>query len=159
MPHIQCTFQKKKVNGTSLHVLNLSIKIERSDAWYFDHRIVRLTSPNLNYCIIAGALLLYGSAFIRLPFTNDLLVWDIFCKVSTIFYVMFLSQLHTKRHQSASVLHLLYLQIESIMNCIGYSFMFGPILAKMWRIYYIFHNPSPQKKVRKCTMIAYPYNW
>ena len=25
--------------------------------------------------------------------------------------------------------------------------MFGPILAKMWRIYYIFHNPTPKKKV------------
>ena len=44
-------------------------------------RIVRLTSPNLNYSILAGALLMYGSAFVRLPYTSNLTVWDFSCKV------------------------------------------------------------------------------
>ena len=35
----------------------------------------------------------------------------------------------------------------TIVYCFGYTLIFGPILAKMWRIYYIFHNPSPKKKV------------
>ena len=33
------------------------------------------------------------------------------------------------------------------MNCFGYTLIFGPILAKMWRIHNIFHNPTSKKKV------------
>ena len=44
-------------------------------------RIVRLTSPNLNYCIIAGAILIYGSVFVSLPVTSSVSMWDIYCKV------------------------------------------------------------------------------
>ena len=44
-------------------------------------RIVRLTSPNLNYCIIAGAMLIYGSVFVSVPFSTSLVVWDACCKV------------------------------------------------------------------------------
>ena len=37
-----------------------------------DYRIVKLTSPNLNYVIIAGAFFSYGSIFLRmLPGTDD----------------------------------------------------------------------------------------
>ena len=37
---------------------------------YTTDRIVRLTSPNLNYCIIAGAILIYGSVFVSLPVSS-----------------------------------------------------------------------------------------
>ena len=30
---------------------------------------------------------------------------------------------------------------------IGYTIAFAAILSKMWRIYYIFHNPAPNKRV------------
>jgi hypothetical protein len=33
------------------------------------------------------------------------------------------------------------------MNCVGYVLLVAPVLAKMWRVYYIFHNPLKKKKV------------
>jgi gamma-aminobutyric acid type B receptor len=37
-------------------------------------------------------------------------------------------------------------QARSWLQTMGYFLCFGIILAKMWRVYYIFHNPSPKKK-------------
>ena len=34
------------------------------------------------------------------------------------------------------------------MTNVGYVLCFAPVLMKMWRVYYIFHNPAPNKKVR-----------
>lgn len=41
-------------------------------------------------------------------------------------------------------------QIRPWFASLGYSLCFGTINAKMWRVYYIFHNPKPSKmkKVR-----------
>ncbi len=39
------------------------------------------------------------------------------------------------------------MQLQTIMNSVGYVLVFAPVLVKMWRVYYIFHNPSPNKKV------------
>ena len=36
---------------------------------------------------------------------------------------------------------------------IGYALCYGTIIAKMWRIYYIFHNPTTKKKV--CLITQY----
>jgi gamma-aminobutyric acid type B receptor len=38
-------------------------------------------------------------------------------------------------------------QIEHGLLIIGYSLAFGAVLAKMWRVYQVFHNPTPNKKV------------
>ena len=46
---------------------------------------------------------------------------------------------------------LLLLQLQNWLNTIGYTLAFGTILAKMFRVYYIFNNPSPSKKVNKHT--------
>lgn len=47
----------------------------------YHYRIVRLTSPNLNYVIITGALLLYASVILYIfPSTNEFLV-TLFCQV------------------------------------------------------------------------------
>ena len=47
-------------------------------------RIIRLTSPNLNYFIITGALIMYGSVYIRMARTNNEAFWKINCHVRTI---------------------------------------------------------------------------
>ena len=39
----------------------------------------------------------------------------------------------------------------------GYLLAFGTVLAKMWRVYHIFHNPSPRKMVSVevvCSLVA-----
>ena len=49
------------------------------------------------------------------------------------------------------------MQLEHWLFAIGYSLAFGAVLAKMWRVFHIFHNPKPKKKVRKSFTI-YCYN-
>ena len=40
---------------------------------FYTHRIVKLISPNLNYFVIAGAILLYGLIYVRvLPIETEL---------------------------------------------------------------------------------------
>ena len=39
------------------------------------------------------------------------------------------------------------MQLHTWMYVLGYLLAFGTILAKMWRVYQIFHNPTPNKMV------------
>jgi gamma-aminobutyric acid type B receptor len=80
-------------------------------------KLIRLTSPNLNYFIIFGAILLYSISFFTLIESDN----DDFLLFSCITNVWAVS--------------------------LGISFCFSPILAKMLRIYRIFRNPKANKKV------------
>lgn len=42
---------------------------------------------------------------------------------------------------------IMFVQLQTWLFTIGYSLAFGAVLAKMWRIYQIFNNPKPKKKV------------
>ena len=42
------------------------------------------------------------------------------------------------------------LQIHPWFASLGYSLCFGTINAKMWRVFYIFHNPKPAKRKKVC---------
>ena len=46
-----------------------------------------------------------------------------------------------------------FLQVGYWLAMIGYTIAFSAVLAKMWRVYYIFHNPTPSKRVRKNTFL------
>ena len=46
------------------------------------YRIIRLTTPNLNYFIVCGALILYVSVYIRMARTNNATFWKVNCHVS-----------------------------------------------------------------------------
>jgi len=39
------------------------------------------------------------------------------------------------------------MQLHTWVYVLGYLLAFGTILAKMWRVYQIFHNPTPNKMV------------
>ena len=41
----------------------------------------------------------------------------------------------------------LLLQVRFYLQPIGFILTFGTVCAKMWRVYYIFHNPTTKKKV------------
>ena len=41
------------------------------------------------------------------------------------------------------------------MFTVGYSLAFGAVLAKMWRVFHIFHNPKPNKTVRQLPRHSY----
>ncbi|XP_064391124.1 gamma-aminobutyric acid type B receptor subunit 2-like [Halichondria panicea] len=79
-------------------------------------RVVKLTSPNINYFIIMGAYCHYISIYLRVLPSTDYTFTFVRCF------------------------------IVSTINTIGYSLAFSAILVKMGRVYYIFHNPSLGKK-------------
>ena len=42
---------------------------------------------------------------------------------------------------------LLYIQLQAFLTCVGYVLCFAPVLMKMFRVAYIFRNPTHKKKV------------
>lgn len=62
-----------------LHAIQSSVHI-----FFFICRVVRLTSPNLNYLIIAGALLLYASVVFIVTPTLEEETATIYCNVSVV---------------------------------------------------------------------------
>ncbi|XP_064388320.1 gamma-aminobutyric acid type B receptor subunit 2-like [Halichondria panicea] len=94
---------------------------------YRKTKIVRLTSPNLNYLIIIGCLFIYISVYWYLiPSTNTDVVLTSCC-----FQIGFLGS--------------------------GYFLLMGTIVAKLWRIYYIFRNPDSAKKraITDCQLVTF----
>ena len=79
-------------------------------------RLLKLASTKLNYIIGIGAILLYLDAVVIVLPSSD--------------------QLKTS----------IYYQIVPCLTAIGYSLCYGTILAKMARVYYIFHNPTVTNK-------------
>uniref|UniRef100_A0A1X7VPL5 G-protein coupled receptors family 3 profile domain-containing protein n=1 Tax=Amphimedon queenslandica TaxID=400682 RepID=A0A1X7VPL5_AMPQE len=92
--------------------------------FYFrNKKLIKLISPNLNYFIIAGTSMVFLSIFVRIfPFD-------------------------TSNEKTFKKTRLLFCYISLYLDFIGYTIAFGTILSKMWRIYYIFYNPSPNKKI------------
>ena len=79
-------------------------------------RLIRLSSPKLNYLIGGGAIILYTSIyFFIIPTTNQQVV-TVMCNIT------------------------------SWLIALGYSLCYGTILAKMVRVYYIFDNPTSLRK-------------
>ena len=124
--------------------------------WYF--RIIKLTSPNLNYVIILGAvLLMVGNVFVPSPST-DLSLIAVFCPVSPVTSsslqtVWLISLLDHHPHCLSSPLSLSlslslsHLQISRILLSVGYDICFVVALVKTIRVAYIFCNVTPTKKV------------
>ena len=43
---------------------------------------------------------------------------------------------------------LISIQIQEWLFTIGYTLAYGALLSKLWRVYTIFNNPAPKKKVK-----------
>ena len=102
-------------------------------------RYVKLSSPNLNHLIIVGAAILYTTVVLYVFSVNDEdqgQLQTVLCNVSSI--MLCYSQLH----------YFTSLQIRQWLFSLGYTLCFAVILAKTWRIYYIFNNPTSKKKVK-----------
>ena len=88
-----------------------------SDGFCLSYRLIRLSSPNLNYLIGVGAIILYmNTYFFIIPTTNPKAVVAL-CNLTP------------------------------WLTALGYSFCYGTILAKMVRVYHIFDKPTPQQKM------------
>ena len=84
--------------------------------------MVRLTSPNLNYLIVVGAVFIYLSVVFRgMPFLEQ--------QLSTV-----------------------YCNLQQWLFSFGNALCFAVVLAKMGRVYYIFNDPTPNRKV--CRLYA-----
>jgi gamma-aminobutyric acid type B receptor len=86
---------------------------------YRKKKVIRLTTPLLNYVIVCGAVFMYVSVFFGVLPTIERAVVQMQCIVHVWAYG------------------------------IGYLLVYGTILAKMWRVYQIFHDPNPNKMVLK----------
>ena len=79
-----------------------------------------MSSPNLNYLMAGGAIVLYMDIyFFIIPTTNP-----------------------TTNQEVVTVL----CNLTPWLTALGYSFCYGTILAKMVRVYYIFEKPTTQNK-------------
>lgn len=107
MPHLQLLLQRKKV----LSMCKNFIIIYTTPCVFF--RLIKLSSPNLNYIIGAGAITLYVDIyFLVVPTTAQLSV-QVLCSLTP------------------------------WLTAIGYSLCYGTIVAKMLRVYFIFNDPKP----------------
>jgi gamma-aminobutyric acid type B receptor len=79
------------------------------------NRIIRISRPRLNYLILLGAVLFYVS---MIPFS-----------IPTTNEPVILAMVKTR----------------SWLLSLGFSFFYGTIIMKMFRVYYIVHNPLPNK--------------
>ena len=93
-------------------------------------RLIKLASTNINYLIGIGAIILYIDIVIFVVPTTDRNTVRAFCNLTP------------------------------WLTAIGYSLCYGTILVKMARVYYIFNNPTANKKVGGCTLSPiYVWEW
>ncbi|XP_050974372.1 probable G-protein coupled receptor 156 [Labeo rohita] len=85
-----------------------------------NNRIVKMSSPNLNVLTLCGSVLTYGSGFLFAMEERALL-------------------------SGAGSRAVLQARIWTL--CIGSSLVFGPILGKTWRLYRVFTQRVPDKRV------------
>ncbi|XP_028250216.1 probable G-protein coupled receptor 156 isoform X1 [Parambassis ranga] len=83
-----------------------------------NNRIVKMSSPNLNILTLFGSVLTYSSGF------------------------LFAVEERVHPHGGASVV-----QARMWMLCVGSTLVFGPILGKTWRLYRVFTQRVPDKRV------------
>ena len=112
-------------------------------------RLIRLTSPNLNYIIVAGALCFYASVYFLLwPPNVPKDTVKGFCNVRTACFVCMYVCLYMyaciKNWIYQSLFHIF--QVSLWLAIIAFSLSFGTINAKMWRVYLICHKPKPTMK-------------
>ncbi|KAF7658888.1 hypothetical protein LDENG_00005590 [Lucifuga dentata] len=85
-----------------------------------NNRIVKMSSPNLNVLTLFGSVLTYTSGFL---FAID-------------------ERTHSQGGASTAVL-----EAQMWTLCIGSTLVFGPILGKTWRLYRVFTQRVPDKRV------------
>ena len=125
-----------------------------------------MSSPNLNYLIIAGSLLMYFSVYVQLLYSTNETANHVRCIVRAANYVYqsdlvdsestvvcnYNILLSWKSGTFSSLNMTFSMQLHTWIYVLGYLLAFGTILAKMWRVYQIFHNPTPNKMVLHYSM-------
>ena len=96
---------------------------------------MKLTSPNLNYVLLLGVTLMALSG-LAYPSTEHI-VNVIDCMVS---------QINTRSLSCSLHVYLNTMQNSRVFATLGYDICIAIAMVKTWRVYYIFKNPSPNKK-------------
>ena len=90
-------------------------------------RLVKLASPKVNYLIVIGAIILYLHVVSLVIPTSDPVAVTVLCN------------------------------LNAWLIASGYSLCYGTMLTKMARVYYIFNNPTPKKKVHEISASLHHY--
>ena len=104
----------------------------------YGYRVIKLASPSLNYWIVAGSFLMFAAVCVGLEPSSAEIAFRISCFVCN-------NKLLWKFN--VTDMPLLPQQLYSWLFTVGYLLAFGTILAKMWRVYQIFHNQTREKTV------------
>ncbi len=107
--------------------------------------MIRLTSPNLNYIIGVGAILLYVDVYLTVVPTKDKDTVTVLCNVSMLLLLLTFVVVVKRAIAHLYVLILNIVQMTPWLTSLGYSLCFGTMLVKMARVYYIFNHPHVAK--------------
>ena len=101
------------------------------------YRIVKLTSPGLNYMLLFGIVLMALGTLTLPDRANDVMVATLctVCHCTT-------TSIHIRHYCFSSVT-----QMHSLFAGVGYNIAIAVAIVKTWRVYYLFKNPRPDKKV------------
>lgn len=94
-----------------------AVEVNTRSHCFLPSRLIRLGSPNLNYLIGGGAIILYMATYFFIIPTTDPQAVTALCNITP------------------------------WLIALGYSLCYGTILTKMVRVCYIFSNPTSRKKV------------
>ncbi|XP_030643469.1 probable G-protein coupled receptor 156 [Chanos chanos] len=95
-----------------------------------NNRIVKMSSPNLNILTLCGSVLTYSTGFLFAMEERTAL------------------QVHTRAKRTVLFCMSVRMSQAWIWTlCIGSSLVFGPILGKTWRLYRVFTQRVPDKRV------------
>lgn len=111
-------------------------------------RIVKMSSPNLNVLTLFGSLLTYSSGFL---FAIDARPHSQFGASTALLQVSPpvtpRSLLYCWINYNWVIMQCSFLQARVWALCVGSTLVFGPILGKTWRLYRVFTQRVPDKRV------------
>ena len=115
-------------------------------------RLISMTSPNLNYVICCGTLMLYIAVYFYAIHSTDPDAATVLCNVSQCESVILYEDVTVVGYVFYLLVvvllsHVMIIQIRPWLVAIGYSLAFGPVLGKMWRVYYLLTHPTARKWV------------
>lgn len=97
------------------------------------YRLIRLTSPTLNYFICCGALMLYISVYFYAIHSTESDIATILCNVSQLFVYLFYVFCTTCKKYTLFFIFLpcvIIIQLRVWIAAIGYSLAFGPVFGQ-----------------------------
>ncbi len=110
-------------------------------------RIVKMSSPNLNVLTLFGSVLTYSSGFLFALDERTHSRGGASTAVLQVGPTVSFSPLLFRINHCWIIMQRSFLQARMWTLCVGSTLVFGPILGKTWRLYRVFTQRVPDKRV------------